>query len=103
MSAASVKNVFPLAVHTVGYILYVRNSPNWQHQLCEMCQGGRKECELQGKSFTKPFSLTLAALFPTSELCLLSHVLQFSLSQVVYIFPLNPSLAQRGEKSGSHA
>ena len=85
VSAARFKTVFPLAVHLGGYIRCVGKvniSPHVPlHKLC----GRGPQCDRQGKNFTKPFNLTLAVVFLTSELYWLSHVERWDISEKVVL------------------
>ena len=87
MSAARVKTVFPLAVHLGGYKGHggkpniSRNAP--LHQRC----GKGPQWDRQGKSFTKPFNLTLAVVFVSSELYLLSQVERLRISEKAVLSP----------------
>ena len=87
MSTARFKTVFPLAVHLGGYNLYggkINISRNATlHQLC----GRGPQCDRQGKSFTKPLTLTLAVVFLTSDLYLLSDVERLAISKKVVLPP----------------
>ena len=87
MSAARVKTVFPLAVHIGGYnghgwkVNFSRNTP--PHKCCER----GPQWDRQGKSFTKPFNLTLAVVFVSSELYLLSQVERLRISEKAVLSP----------------
>ena len=56
------------------------------HQVC----GRGPQCDRQGKSFTKPFNLTLAVVFLTSELYSLSHVESLEISKKAVLPPETP-------------
>ena len=87
VSAARVKTVFPLAVHLGGYNGHwgkVNISlPTPLHHCC----GRGPQWDRQGKSFTKPFNLTLAVVFIPSELYLLSDVERLGISEKVVLSP----------------
>ena len=84
MSAAGVKTVFPLAVH-LGEILDMReeNQHFMESPFLSNLGGRGPQWDRQGKSFTKPFNLTLAAVFLTLDLYLLSHVERLGISEKV--------------------
>ena len=69
-----VQNCFPLAVHLGAFPLSGGKVNISQlvplHKLC----GRGPQCDRQGKNFTKPFNLTLAVAFLTSELYWLYQV-----------------------------
>ena len=67
-----------------GKVNISRNAP--LHQLC----GRGPQCDRQGKSFPKPFNLTLAAVFLTSDLYLLSHLERLEISKKVALPPETP-------------
>ena len=83
--AARVKTVFPLAVHLWGFTRSEEkvkiSQPAPLHKLC----GRGPQCDRQGKNFTKPFNLTLAVVFLTSELYWLSHVERWDISEKVVL------------------
>ena len=59
---------------------------------------GGVPCETaRGKSFTKPFNLTLAVTFLTSDFNLLPHVRKLEISKKVVLFPKGPPNSFRGE------
>ena len=55
-----------------------------------MCSGRGPKFDRQGKSFTKPFNLTLAVTFLTSDLYLLSHVKRLEISEKAVLPPETP-------------
>ena len=90
VSVARVKTLFPLAVHLGGHnrcggkFNTSRNA--FLHQLC----GRGPQCDCQGKSFTKPFNLTLVVVFLTSDLCLLTLVVRLGFLEKVVLPPRSP-------------
>ena len=82
--------MFPLAVHMGGYsrcgekINILRNAV--LHEVC----GRGPQCDRQGKNFTKPFNLTLAVVFLTSDLYWLSHVESLGISEKAVLPPETP-------------
>ena len=85
--AAWVKTVFPLAVHLGAFTRYGGKVNISQHVPLHKLCGRGPQCERQGKNFTKPFNLTLAVVFLTSELYWLSHVERLGISEKVGIPP----------------
>ena len=81
------QNCFSLAVDLGGYSGYGGRSHISQnatfHQLC----GRGPWCDRRRKNFTKPFKLTMAVVFLTSDLYLLSHVGRLQISQKVVLSP----------------
>ena len=67
-----------------GKVKISRNAP--LHLLC----GKGPQCDRQGKSFTKPFNLTLTVTFLTSELYWLSHVERLEILEKVVLPPETP-------------
>ena len=79
VSAASVKTVFPPAVHLDGYDRYGGQSTfHEMPPLHQLCVSGPL-CDRQGKSFTKPFNLTCRLCFSllTCTCCLTWKVQEF--------------------------
>ena len=85
VSVARVKTLFPLAVHLGGYIRCVGKVNISQHVPLHKLCGRGPQCDRQGKNFTKPFNLTLAVVFLTSELYWLSHVERWDISEKVVL------------------
>ena len=83
--AARVKTVFPLAVHLGGLTPSGGNVNISQHVPLHQLCGRGPQCDRQGKSFIKPFNLTLTVVFLTSDLYLLCHVERFEISKKVVL------------------
>ena len=87
MSTVKVKTVFPLAVHMGVYIQAGEKLKISQHAPLHQCCEGGPVCDRRRKSFAKPFNLTLAVVFLTSDFYLLTHVKRLEISQKVVLSP----------------
>ena len=91
------QNCFPLAVHLGGYRRYWgKFNISRNATLLQLC-GRRPQRDRQGKSFTKPFNLTLAVVFLTSTFYLLSHVRKLEISKKVVLLLEAPPKSFRGD------
>ena len=84
------QNSFPRAVH-----LGVFNGQGGRAKfhvipLSLTLVGEGSQCDRQGKSFTKPFNLTLEVEFLNSDLCSLSQMKRLGISKKVVLFPELP-------------
>ena len=84
------QNSFPLAIHLGGLTPCGENVNISKHVPFHKVCGRGPLCERQGKSFTKPFNLTLAVVLLASYTYLLSHVERLEISKKVVPSPEFP-------------